>query len=119
MTLPAAPFTMYHASPSFNRDSILSTGLWRNNRYPGIFKTERIYIADSEEIVTDFAEQTNAIEGLPEAEWSIFVIEYEEFPDELYPDPEWGIPGVYYVERDVPPDHLRLVRDITLPGVFK
>jgi hypothetical protein len=97
--------TVYHITPVVNLESIRRTGL--------IPKRGRLYIATSPNIAKEFAHQAYLGFGdhkLRPEEWALLEIKYRgEFPFEFYPDMEWGIPGVYFINEPIPPEHIELL----------
>ena len=104
------PFTMYHTSPMGNAVSIMKRGLIPRpspHRTMWTPKEEATYLANSVIIAKDFADQAFKLRESDARAWGIFKIYYDDvFPDEMYPDLDWGVPGVYYVKKWIPPENI-------------
>lgn len=111
----SSKFTMYHATPKSNVGNILLNGLVPHPAFVGD-EFSAIYIADSVEKAKDYAEQAYSMGVSKEKEWAIFRIEYDEFPEEIHPDLQWGLPGTYYTTMQIPPEHLTLVTTFDAGG---
>ena len=105
-------FVVYHATPIENLESVKQTGIHRS--VPKLPRTRwsptkpAVYFANNVGNVIDYAEQTHEYYRMTEPRWAIFKIEYDEFPTEPHADLEWGLPGVYWADIDIPPGHVKL-----------
>jgi len=107
------PFIMYHATPAANVYNILKYGLEPRPAKPTTLWTPSenvLYLTNSIDTAKEFADQSYKLRKSDSKAWGILLIEYDEFPDEVYPDLDWGIPGVYYVKRWIPPEHVTYVK---------
>ena len=105
-------FVMYHATPVKNLELVKQSGIRRS--IPELPRTRlsptepTVYFADDVGNVIDYAEQSWEYHRMADPKWAIFKIEYDEFPTEPHADLEWGLPGVYWVDIDIPPEHVEL-----------
>lgn len=105
-------FIMYHATPIKNLESIKQTGI--RCSIPELPRTRwsptkpTIYLANDIGHVLDYTEQSYEYYEMTDPKWAIFKIEYDEFPTEPHADLEWGVPGIYWVDIDIPPEHVSL-----------
>jgi len=105
-------FVMYHATPIKNLESVKQTGIWRS--VPELPRTRLsptepvVYFANDVGNVIDYAEQSWEYHRMTDPRWAIFKIEYDEFPVEPHADIEWGLPGIYWANIDIPPEHVKL-----------
>lgn len=105
-------FTKYHATPMSNVLNIMKYGLEpRPAPHKTMFtSTEKIvYLMSSIGIARDYADHLYKIRKSNAKAWGILKIEYDEFPDEVYQDLDWKLPGIYYVKRWIEPEHITFV----------
>lgn len=116
-------FTMYHSTPMSRYTAIMKQGLTprMSPHAHGLWspKVPIIYLTDSVAIARDYANQAYAMRKTDARAWAIFEVTYDEFPNEVHVDLEWGLPGTYYVTIRIPPEHLRMVEQYFVMGVIR
>lgn len=109
-------FVMYHATPIKNLELVKQIGIRRS--VPELPRTRLsptkpvVYLTSMVGNAIDYAEQSDEYYLMTDHRWAIFKVDYDEFPTEPHADLEWGLPGVYWVDIDIPPEHVSLL------GVF-
>lgn len=117
-SLPGNKFLMYHSTPMSNMLNIQKYGLIpRPAPHSTLWspKDNVIYITSSIDIARDYAEQAYKMRKFRARAWIVFKIEYIEFPDEVFPDVDWGLPGTYYVKIPIPPENISLWGRVFIP----
>lgn len=117
--LPWRPrFIMYHASPASNAQSIAKYGIQAvlppHQESPWAPKIPVVYLSNSIAKSKEYAECAYQMGKTPETEWVVFKVEYDEFPEEIYSDLLWGLPGTYYTTVSIPSEYVTLVERFTI-----
>lgn len=108
----------YHCTPASRYSEILRFGLQpRPVPYSTMMSPNKsvLYLMNSEETAKAYANSAYKHRLSNAKAWIIFRVNYSK---DVYPDYDWGLPGMYYVSENIPPQNLEYVGSFNITPIY-